>query len=101
MGRKRRLIKWRNDGMADMLRLERSALCVWVRVPLPLPMKLRDIVYPDKITEEMVLFATQATRAWHVAANLNAMLQFGYCRTCGLCPVGCDREGCRSPIIKN
>lgn len=71
---------------------------VRVRVLLCLPMKLRDIIFPERITEDMVIRASKASQPWHVAANLNAMLQFGYCRTCGMCPVGCDREGCKSNV---
>lgn len=32
--------------------------------------------------------------AWHIAANINAMMQHGYCSKCGLTPNGCAREGC-------
>lgn len=59
-------------------------------------------MHPSKISVDMVRIAlgeTKGTRQrpmdpWHVAANLNAMLEFGYCRRCGMCPAGCEREGC-------
>jgi len=50
-------------------------------------------VYPDGITEEMMAFA-KTDDTFHFAANLNAMLEHGYCKECGLVPSGCEREGC-------
>ena len=59
------------------------------------------LVRPSRITEEMVRLAFCGCKSeqrpvdpWHVAANLNAMLDHGYCPKCGLVPVGCEREGC-------
>jgi len=52
-------------------------------------------VRPQRITEEMVRLATRGTTdPWHIAANLNAMREHGYCPNCGLVPAGCEREGC-------
>jgi hypothetical protein len=47
----------------------------------------------QRVTEEMVRFA-RTDDPWHMAQNLNAMMELGYCPECGLVPVGCVREGC-------
>lgn len=49
----------------------------------------------DYVTEEMVRYASEGvTDYWHIAQNLNAMMQDGYCRICGLVPAACKRGGC-------
>ena len=53
------------------------------------------VVRPSRITEEMMRFS-RTDDLWHYAANLNAMLEHGYCNKCGLTPNGCEREGCRA-----
>lgn len=53
------------------------------------------VVRPSRITEDMMRFA-RTDDLWHYAANLNAMLEHGYCNKCGLTPNGCEREGCRA-----
>jgi hypothetical protein len=59
------------------------------------------LVRPLRISEEMVRLASGNGKhgklpidPWHIAANLNAMMEHGYCPKCGLCPNGCEREGC-------
>ena len=59
------------------------------------------LVRPLRISEEMVRIASGNGKygklpidPWHIASNLNAMLEHGYCPKCGLCPNGCEREGC-------
>ena len=50
-------------------------------------------VRPLRVSEEMLKFA-RSDDLWHFAANLNAMLNNGYCPKCGLVPDGCVNEGC-------
>jgi hypothetical protein len=66
-----------------------------------LPVGSDALVRPARITEEMVRLAFYGCKSeqrpvdpWHVAANLNAMMEHGYCPKCGLVPDGCEREGC-------
>lgn len=47
-----------------------------------------NFVYPKRITEEMINLA-KVDSSWHFAENLNSMLQFGYCKECGLIPQSC------------
>lgn len=58
------------------------------------------IIKPDRINSRMVELACGTNnlpiQSWHIAANLNAMMEFGYCSKCGWCPEGCKREGCRN-----
>jgi hypothetical protein len=53
----------------------------------------RFVMPSDFVTAEMIGFA-RTEDVWHFAANLNALMQNGYCRVCGLTPNGCKREGC-------
>lgn len=47
-----------------------------------------NFVYPKRITEEMINLA-KVDSSWHFAENLNSMLEFGYCKKCGLFPKSC------------
>lgn len=61
-----------------------------------IPVGSTALVGPSRlVSEDMVNRATYGTDdPWHIAANLNAMMELGYCKKCGLVPVGCEREGC-------
>lgn len=55
------------------------------------------VIKSEFITAEMVDIASRASSSDHIAANLNALLKYGYCSKCKLVPHGCEREkGCRS-----
>ena len=59
-----------------------------------------EFVSPSNTISEEMLRLAKTDDLWHFAANLNAMMQLGYCPKCGLVPVGCKREGCRSMRYK-
>ena len=64
--------------------------------------KLRFYPPSPRVTEDMMqrVMTGKTEDHWHRAANLNAMMKYGYCKACGLVPVGCEREGC-GPIEKS
>lgn len=57
-------------------------------------LRSRELVRPSAVVTEEMMHLARTDDLWHFAQNLNAMMRLGYCRTCGLVPSGCEREGC-------
>lgn len=49
---------------------------------------------PSTVVTEDMLKRARTEDDWHFAQNLNAMMRLGYCKKCGLVPIGCKNEGC-------